>query len=250
MAERDGWRPDLDAHAPSSNHGYGMQGESAMSRAGPAPAGENPFEAGLERNPANYVPLTPLSFLARAARVYPARLAYVHGEVRVDYATFYARCVRLASALVRRGVGLGDTVAVMAPNVPALLEAHYGVPMAGAVLNALNVRLDAATIAYILGHGEAKVVLVDREFSATVAEALARLRVRPAVIDIDDPLYGGAGERLGTLEYEALLAEGAPIQYVQALAGHASVTMTEHYYAYVDEHQERLREYLPHVARA
>src|SRR5579871_722419 len=129
-------------------------------------AGHSSYDAGhLKRQGANYEPLSPLSFLTRAALTYPNRTAVIHGATRYSYATFHERCRRLADALRRRGVGLGDTVAVMAPNVPALLEAHYGVPMAGAVLNALNYRLDARSIAFILEHGEAKIVIVDREFS-------------------------------------------------------------------------------------
>ncbi|MEE8532060.1 MAG: acyl-CoA synthetase [Alphaproteobacteria bacterium] len=156
------------------------------------------------------MPLTPLSFLARAAHVYPKRTACIHGERRTTYAELYGRARRLASALRMRGIGVGDTVAVMAPNVPALLEAHYGVPMAGAVLNALNFRLDAATIAFILEHGEARVLLVDREFAPTVKQALGQAKTSPIVVDIDDPLYDGAGERLGEIEYEEFLAGGDP----------------------------------------
>src|SRR5579883_742908 len=135
----------------------------------------SPFERDLDRNAANHVPLTPLGFLARAAAVYPGRIAVVHGDLRRSWAETYARCRRLASALAGRGVGRGDVVAVMAPNVPALLEAHFGVPMVGAVLNALNIRLDPATIAFILGHGEAKVLITDGEFASTVEAALAQI---------------------------------------------------------------------------
>ena len=167
------------------------------------------FDQDLDRRPANFASLTPLSFLAWAAHVYPGKTAVVHGDRVFTYAELYARCRRLASALARRGIGRGDTVAIVAPNVPAMLEAHYGVPMAGAVLNPLNYRLDARTIAFILDHGEAKLLITDREFSPTVEEAL-RLLGRPLpVIDIDDPLYEG-GRRLGEKDYEALLAEGDP----------------------------------------
>jgi len=169
----------------------------------------NPFETDLDRNAANYVPLTPLSFLERSAAVFPDRTAVVHGKRRYGWAEAYRRCKRLASALKRRGVGLGDTVAVMAPNVPEAFEAHFGVPMAGAVLNALNIRLDAETIAFILAHGEAKVLLTDREFSPVIEKALALLERRPLVVDIDDPLAVG-GKHLGALDYEGLLAEGDP----------------------------------------
>jgi len=170
----------------------------------------SPYATGLDRRPANYVPLTPLSFLARSAAVYPDKPAVIHGDRAFTYAEFAARCRRLASALTRRGVGPGDTVAVMAPNVPAMLEAHFGVPMAGAVLNALNYRLDARTIAFLLEHSEAKVLITDREFAETIEAALGQSRRRPLVIDIDDPLYEGDGRRLGETDYEALLAEGDP----------------------------------------
>ena len=170
----------------------------------------NIYDTHLEQNAANYVPLSPLSFLARTADVYPARIACVHGSLRRDYAELYARCRRLASALARRGIGKGDTVAVMLPNVPAMLEAHYGVPMTGAVLNALNYRLDAKTLAFTLDHGEAKVLITDREFSGPIKEALAGATRKPLVIDYDDPEYKGPGERLGSIEYETFLAEGDP----------------------------------------
>jgi fatty-acyl-CoA synthase len=169
----------------------------------------NPYEIGLDRNAANYVPLTPLTFLERTAAVFPGRTSVIHGARRYTWAETQERCRRLASALRKRGVGKGDTVAVMAPNVPELLEAHFGVPMAGAVLNALNIRLDAETIAFILSHGEAKVLITDREFSAVIEKALARLEKRPLVIDIDDALAVG-GKKLGALDYEVFLAEGDP----------------------------------------
>ncbi len=168
------------------------------------------YDSGLDKNAANYVPLTPLSFLARSAAVYPDRTAWIHGDRRASYAEFYARCRRLASALARRGIGAGDTVAVMAPNVPAILEAHYGVPMTGAVLNTLNIRLDAATIAFILDHGEAKVLITDREFAPTIEAALAATGARPLIIDVDDALYQGDGKRLGEIEYEDFIAAGDP----------------------------------------
>ena len=165
------------------------------------------YETDLDKNPANYAPLTPLRFIERAAAVYPDRTAVIHGEHRYDWRQAYARARRLASALAGRGIGVGDTVAMMAPNVPALFDAHFGVPMAGAVLNALNYRLDADTIAYILEHGEAKVLITDREFSPVIAEALSRLDRRPLVIDIDDPL-APSGELIGECGYQAFLEEG------------------------------------------
>ncbi len=169
----------------------------------------NPFETGLDKTAANYVPLSPLSFLPRTASVFPDHTAVIHGEVRRSWRETYDRCRRLASALSRRGIGRGDTVAVMAANTPELMEAHFGVPMAGAVLNALNIRLDAATIAFILEHGEAKALIADREFSETVSAALAQSSNRPLVIDIDDPL-GAGGALLGELDYEAFLETGDP----------------------------------------
>ena len=159
----------------------------------------------LARNTANFTALTPLSFLARTASVYPDKLAIVHGGARFSYREFYARCRRLADALRRRGVRRGETVAVMAPNVPALLEAHYGVPMSGAVLNALNYRLDARSIAFILGHGEAKLLIADREFAPIVKPALEQLGRPLPLVEIDDM---PGGEALGGTEYEAFLGEG------------------------------------------
>jgi fatty-acyl-CoA synthase len=168
----------------------------------------NPYDIDLDRNPANFQPLTPLTFLERAAAVYPARTAVIHGPLRRNYAELYARTRRLASALAKRGIKRGDTVSVMLANTPAMLEAHYGVPMTQGVLNTLNTRLDAAIIAFSLDHAETKVLITDREFSKTVKEALALARVKPLVIDYDDPEYSGPGERLGSMEYEAFVAQG------------------------------------------
>jgi fatty-acyl-CoA synthase len=167
------------------------------------------FNAGLDKNPANFQPLTPLTFLERAASVYPDRTAIIHGSLRRSYRDFAARTRRLASALARRGIGQGDTVAVLLANTPAMLECHYGVPMNGAVLNTLNTRLDAAIIAFSLDHGEAKVVITDREFSKIMKPALALAKVKPMVIDYDDPEFTGEGELIGSLDYEALIAEGS-----------------------------------------
>ena len=170
----------------------------------------NPYEIGLDKNAANHQPLSPLSFLKRAAEVYPEKLAVVHGDLRRNYAELYARCRRLASAISERGIGLGQTVAVIAPNTPAMLEMHYGVPMTGAVLNTINTRLDAAAIGFILDHGEAKMVFVDREFSGLVKEALTHAKVKPVVIDMDDKEYDGPGTRIGEAEYEDFIAGGDP----------------------------------------
>ncbi len=169
----------------------------------------NPYEVGLEKNAANYVPLSPIGFLLRSAAVYPKRLAVIHGERRYSWREALERCRRLASALAARGVGRGDTVAVMAPNTPEAFEAHFGVPMAGAVLNALNVRLDPETIAFILKHGEAKVLVTDTEFAPVVGKALAQLEQKPLVVDIVDA-SGPGGERLGEMDYEEFLATGDP----------------------------------------
>jgi fatty-acyl-CoA synthase len=167
------------------------------------------FQRGLGRTGANFAPLTPLGFLPRSASIYPDRAAMVHGDRRISYREFDLRARRLASALARRGVGPGDTVSAVLPNVPAMLEAHFGVPMLGAVLNTINTRLDARTIAYILEHGEAKVLLTDREYAAAVGPALERVREKPLVVEVDDVLYEGPGDRLGEIEYEALLATGS-----------------------------------------
>jgi fatty-acyl-CoA synthase len=175
----------------------------------------NPYDVDLEQRPANHVPLTPLSFLERAAAVYAKKTAVIHGDWRLSYREFHERCLRLATALSRRGIGRGDTVAIMAPNVPPMLEAHYGVPMTGAVLNPLNYRLDAPSIAFILEHGRARLLITDREFSSTVAEALRLLSRQIPVVDIDDPLYTGPGTRLGETDYESLLREGVPAMDVR-----------------------------------
>ncbi len=179
------------------------------------PGPSNAFETDLDRGPANYAPLTPLSFLDRAADVYPDKVAVIHGEWRLTYRAFRERCRRLASALARRGIGRGDAVALLAPNVPAMLEAHYGVPLAGAVLNPINVRLDGASVAHILAHSEARLLIADPEFAGTVADAYARMDDPPPLIAIDDPLYEGPlfedddGPRAED-RYEAFIAAGDP----------------------------------------
>ena len=171
---------------------------------------QSPYDSDLDRNPANFQPLTPISFLARAAAVFPTQIAIVHGDLRRDYAQFYARSRRLASALAARGIKRGDTVSVMLANTPAMLECHYGAPMTGAVLNTLNTRLDAAVLAFTLDHADAKVLIVDREYSAVMKAALALASVKPLLIGYDDPVYDGPGEILGEIDYEAFLASGDP----------------------------------------
>lgn len=168
----------------------------------------NPYEQNLDKNAANFVPLTPLQFLERAAFVYPNRTAVIHGDLRRTWGETYKRCRQLASALSKRGIGVGDTVAVMAPNIPEIFEAHYGVPMTGAVLNALNIRLDAEALAFILEHGEAKVLITDREFSGVIRKALGMIGRKLLVIDIDDPSV--KGDLLGECTYEQFIAAGDP----------------------------------------
>jgi fatty-acyl-CoA synthase len=170
----------------------------------------NPYTIDLDKNPANYQPLTPLKLLERAAAVYPDHPAVIHGSRRTSYREFYARCRRLASALAQRQVGPGDTVSVMLSNTPPMLEAHYGVAMTGAVLHSLNTRLDAAVIAFQLDHAQSRVLIADREFAETVKDALMRCQVTPSIVDYDDPEYPQTGDLLGVSEYEAFLARGDP----------------------------------------
>src|SRR5689334_14906782 len=171
---------------------------------------KTPYDIDLDRNPANYQPLTPLGFLERAAAVFPNHTAIIHGALRRSYREFYARARRLASALAKRGIGRGDTVSVLLANTPAMLECHYGVPMCQGVLNTLNTRLDAAIIAFSLDHADARIVIVDREFAKVMREALALAKVKPLVIDYDDREFTGAGERIGTIAYEDFVAQGDP----------------------------------------
>ncbi len=166
------------------------------------------YDTDLDRNPANYQPLTPITYLERAAAVFPNHVAIVHGKLKRNYRDFHIRTQRLASALSKRGIKRGDTVAVILANTPAMLECHYGVPMTGAVLNTLNTRLDAPIIAFSLDHSEAKVIIVDKEFSKVTKVAIAAAKAKPLVIDYDDPEFEGEGERIGSLEYEAFLKEG------------------------------------------
>ena len=169
----------------------------------------NIYEQNLDMNQANFAPLTPLSFIERSASVYPDRLSVIHGETHYTWAETYQRCCLLASALIRMGIGEGDTVSFMGANTPETFEAHFGVPMTGAVLNALNVRLDAKAIAFILDHAETKVLFTDREYSDTIKAALELVADKPVVIDIDDPYFSG-GELLGEKTYEDVLKTGDP----------------------------------------
>jgi fatty-acyl-CoA synthase len=223
----------------------------------------NPYNIGLDKNAANYVALSPLSFIQRAARVYPDRLAIIYGERRQTWAQTYERCCRLASALAARGVGEGDTVAVMLPNVPAMFEAHFGVPMSGGVLNTLNTRLDAEAIAFMLQHGEAKVLLTDREFASVVEKALAMCGDRrPLVIEVDDDT-APEGKRLGEIGYEDLLAQGDPafawnlpgdewdaiaLNYTSGTTGNPKGVVTHHRGAYLNAASNVISWQLPHHA--
>jgi fatty-acyl-CoA synthase len=223
----------------------------------------NPYSSGLEKNAANFVALSPLSFIERTARIYPQRTAIIYGEKQQSWADTYTRCRQLASALSKRGIGVGDTVAVMLPNVPAMLEAHFGIPMTGAVLNTLNTRLDAEAIAFMLRHGEAKVLLTDREFAKVVAPALAMLGAdAPLVIEVEDD-EAPAGEYLGQLSYEGLLAEGNPafawhrsadewdaiaLNYTSGTTGNPKGVVTHHRGAYLNAASNVISWQLPHHA--
>ena len=221
------------------------------------------YDQGLPKTPANHVALTPLSFIARTAAVYPERCAVVHGALRRSWGQTYERCRRLASALVARGIGAGDTVAVMLPNIPPMVEAHFGIPMTGAVINALNTRLDAAAIAFMLDHSETRLVIVDREFAATMAAALALAQVKPLVIDVDDPEYKGSGAPIGVLGYEALIAAGDPehvprhppdewdaiaLGYTSGTTGNPKGVVTHHRGAYLNATSNIVVWGMPHFA--
>ena len=170
----------------------------------------NIYEQHLDRNPANFAPLSPIPLLERAASVFPDRPSVVHGARRYTWSETWTRARRLGSALSRRGIGKGDTVAVMLPNIPEMFECHFGIPMTGGIINALNTRLDAATVAFILNHGEAEILITDREFAPTVEAALQQIGRAITVIDVDDPEYGGAGALLGETTYEDFIAGGDP----------------------------------------
>jgi len=212
-------------------------------------AAQNQYATGLDKTPANYVPLSPLSFLARSAAVYPDHVSTVYEGRSFTWAETHDRCRRFASWLAGRGIGHGDTVAAMLPNIPAMNELHFAVPMAGAVLNALNIRLDAASIAFQLDHGGAKVILVDPEFGGVIAEALTLMKgAKPFVVDVDDAAFVG-GKRIGEIEYEAAVAMGDPafvarlpadewdaiaLSYTSGTTGNPKGVVTHHRGAYLN----------------
>jgi fatty-acyl-CoA synthase len=209
----------------------------------------NQYSLGLDKTPANFVALTPLSFLARTAAIYPNHVSTVYEGLTFTWSETYERCRRFASYLAGRGIGRGDTVAAMLPNIPAMNEAHFAVPMSGAVLNALNIRLDAPSIAFQLDHGGAKLILVDPEFSGVIADALTLMKgPKPAVIDVDDQAFAG-GKRIGEIEYEAALAQGEPdftarlpddewdaiaLSYTSGTTGNPKGVVTHHRGAYLN----------------
>ncbi len=223
----------------------------------------NPYTHGLDKNSANFVALSPLSYIERAARVYPTHNAVIYGDKRQTWATTYARCRQLAHALKAHGIGEGDTVAVMLPNVPAMLEVHFGVPMTGAVLNTLNTRLDAEAIAFMLQHGEARMLLTDREFSSTIEQALALMGdKRPFVIEVEDDA-APAGKALGAINYEDFIAQGRAdfewalpgdewdaiaLNYTSGTTGNPKGVVTHHRGAYLNAASNVISWELPHHA--
>src|SRR5215210_9147127 len=226
-------------------------------------AAQNQYSIGLDKTPANYVPLTPLSFLARSAAVYPDHISTVYEGRSFTWAETYARCRRFASWLAGRGIGHGDTVAAMLPNIPAMNEVHFAVPMAGAVLNALNIRLDAASIAFQLDHGGAKIVLVDPEFAGVISEALTLMKgPKPFIVDVDDAAFAG-GKRIGEIEYEDALSQGDPgfaarqpqdewdaiaLSYTSGTTGNPKGVVTHHRGAYLNAVGNILVWGMPHHA--
>src|SRR5581483_9052472 len=207
------------------------------------------YDVGLDKNGANYVPLTPLSFLERSAAVYPNHVSTVYEGRSFTWSQTHERCRRFASYLANKGISEGDTVAAMLPNVPAMNELHFAVAMAGAVLNALNIRLDAASIAFQLDHGAAKIILVDPEFAGVISDAMKQMSgERPAVIDVDDATFSG-GKRIGSIEYEAAVAQGEPnfvakrpadewdaiaLSYTSGTTGNPKGVVTHHRGAYLN----------------
>ena len=170
----------------------------------------SPFDINLDKNPANYIPLTPLSFLKRAAEVYPDQTAIIHGKQHVPYQKFYTQACQLASALTKHGIKKRDTVSVILTNTPPMLIAHYGVPMSGAILHSINTRLDPKTIAFQIEHAESKVVIVDKEFASEMKKALDLVKISPLVIDYSDPEFEVDGPQIGTIEFENFVAQGDP----------------------------------------
>lgn len=221
---------------------------------------DSAYHSGLAKTAANSVPLSPLSFLPKTAMVHPDRVALIHGDLRQTWGETYIRCRLLASALQRRGVRRGDTVAIIAPNTPPMYEAHFAVPAAGAVLNTLNTRLDADLIAFQLRHSEAQVLLVDCEFADVVTDALAKLDEKPLVIDIDDAAFGGASRRIGTIDYETFLTEGdtnfawflpadewdpIALSYTSGTTGDPKGVVTSHRGAYLNALSQLTTWYMP-----
>src|SRR5262249_22639758 len=209
----------------------------------------NQYDVGLDKNPANYVPLTPLSFLERSAAVYPNHVSTVYEGRSFRWAETWERCRRFASYLMSKGIGDGDTVAAMLPNIPAMNELHFAVPMAGAVLNALNIRLDSPSIAFQLDHGGAKIILVDPEFSGVITDAISQMSgPKPFVIDVDDDAFKG-GKRIGAIEYEAAVGASGPnfttaplqdewdaitLSYTSGTTGNPKGVVTHHRGAYLN----------------